>query len=134
VSAQRHRPTWLATAAAAGPVLFAVLLAIIDAGQSGWLKAAGQGVFDNSPMSVNSHGPHGVLMMVDFLLFGVLLVALAASLRAALAPGRARAWAVASVGLLAAGLLLCGFHCDCELFATSRPAPGTATCTSPASA
>jgi hypothetical protein len=115
-SHRKRPPAWLTLAAVAGPVTFAGLLAVIDASQSGWLSDAGQGVLDNSPMSVNSHGPHGALMIANFALFGLTLLALAAVIRMRLAPGRARAWAVFSVGLLAAGMLLCCFKCDCELY------------------
>jgi hypothetical protein len=111
----------LAGAAAAGPIVFALLLAIIDATKSGWLADAGQGVLRHSPMSVNSHGPHGWLMIVNFVLFGLLTLALAAVLRRSLPAGRARTTAVVSVCLLAAGLLLAGFRCDTELFGKQPP-------------
>jgi hypothetical protein len=111
----------LAGAALAGPILFALLLAIIDASKFGWLRDAGQGVFRNSPMSVNSHGPHGWLMIVNFILFGLCTLAFALVLRRSFPAGRARAWAVASVSLLAAGLLLAGFRCDTELFGKKPP-------------
>lgn len=111
----------LAAAAAAGPVVFALLLAIIDASKSGWLADAGQGVLRHSPMSVNSHGPHGWLMIVNFVLFGVLTLALAAVIRRSLPAGRPRTAAVVSVCLLAAGLLLAGFRNDSELFGKQPP-------------
>jgi Protein of unknown function (DUF998) len=115
-SNRRRPPAWLTLLAAAGPLGFAVLLALIDASQSGWLHDAGQGVLSHSPMSVNSYGPHGALMIAAFLFFGVALIALAAVTRAGLEPGRARTWAVVSIGLLAAGMLLAGPKCDCELY------------------
>jgi hypothetical protein len=93
-----------------------VLLALIDASQSTWLRDIGQGVLDHSPMSINSHGPHGMLMIADFLIFGLALLALAGVIRGTLTPGRARAWAVGSVGLLAAGMLLACLKCDCEIY------------------
>ena len=111
----------LARAAVAGPFLFILLLAIIDASKFAWLRDAGQGVFRHSPMSVNSHGPHGWLMIANFALFGLSTLALAAVVRQAFPASRARAWAVASIGLLAAGLLLAGFRCDTELFGKKPP-------------
>lgn len=111
----------LAAAAVAGPVLFALLLALIDASKGAWLRDAGQGVLRHSPMSVNSHGPHGWLMIVDFILFGLCTLALARVLRRSLPPGRPRTAAVASVCGLAAGLLLAGFRCDTELFGKQPP-------------
>lgn len=110
-----------ARAAVAGPLVFTLLLAIIDASKFAWLRDAGQGVFSHSPMSVNSHGPHGWLMIANFVLFGLLTLALAVSVRQAFPAGRARSWAVASIGLLAAGLLLAGFRCDTELFGKKPP-------------
>jgi hypothetical protein len=111
----------LARAAIVGPSLFALLLAIIDASKFAWLRDAGQGVFSHSPMSVNSHGPHGWLMIANFVLFGGLTIALASVVRQAFPASRARAWAVASIGALAAGLLLAGFRCDTELFGKKPP-------------
>lgn len=111
----------LALAAVVGPFLFTLLLAIIDASKFGWLRDAGQGVFRHSPMSVNSHGPHGWLMIANFVLFGLSTLALAGVVRQAFPASRARAWAVASIGVLAAGLLLAGFRCDTELFGKKPP-------------
>lgn len=111
----------VAGAALAGPFLFAAMLAIIDASKFGWLGDAGQSVFRHSPMSVNSHGPHGWLMIVNFILFGLCTLAFANVLRRSFPAGRARAWAVGSVSLLAAGLLLAGFRCDTELFGKKPP-------------
>jgi hypothetical protein len=111
----------LGRAALAGPILFMLLLTIIDASKFTWLRDAGQGVFQNSPMSVNSHGPHGWLMIVNFVLFGLLTLALAAVVRQSFPAGRARACAAASIGVLASGLLLAGFRCDTELFGKKPP-------------
>jgi hypothetical protein len=111
----------LAAAAAAGPIVFVLLLAIIDTIKGGWLRDAGQGVLRHSPMSVNSHGAHGWLMIVNFAVFGLLTVALAAVLRRSLPAGRRRTAAVISVSLLAAGLLLACFRCDTELFGKQPP-------------
>ena len=111
----------LARAAVVGPALFTLLLALIDASKFAWLRDAGQGVFRHSPMSVNSHGPHGWLMIVNFILFGLSTIALAAIVRQAFPRSRARACAVGSIGALAAGLLLAGFRCDTELFGKKPP-------------
>src|SRR4051812_22691753 len=119
--APKAPPRLLATAAVVGPAVFVLLLAVIDASKFAWLRDAGQGVLRHSPMSVNSHGPHGWLMIVNFVLFGVLTLALAAVLRRSLPAGLPRTAAVASVSALAAGLLLAGFRCDTELFGKQPP-------------
>jgi hypothetical protein len=117
----RSIPRPLAAAAVAGPVVFVLLLAVIDAIKGAWLRDAGQGVLRHSPMSVNSHGPHGWLMIVNFAVFGLLTLALAAALRRSLPAGRPRTAAVVSVSLLAVGLLLACFRCDTELFGKQPP-------------
>jgi hypothetical protein len=119
--APKAPPRLLATAAVVGPAVFVLLLAVIDASKFAWLRDAGQGVFRNSPMSVNSHGPHGWLMIVNFVLFGLLTLAFAQLLRQSLPPSRARTWTITSVRMLAGGLLLAGFRCDTELFGKKPP-------------
>ncbi|HEV2592823.1 MAG TPA: DUF998 domain-containing protein [Gaiellaceae bacterium] len=111
----------LLRAAVAGPIFFTLVLAVIDVSKYAWLRDAGQGVFRNSPMSVNSHGAHGWLMIANFVIFGCLTLALALTVRQSFPASRARTCAVASIGALAAGLLLAGFRCDTELFGKKPP-------------
>ena len=121
VSPSRPPSFPIAAAAVAGPVAFTALLAIIDASKARWLSAAGQGIFRHSPMSVNSHGPHGWAMIANFALFGVLTIALALLLRRSLPAGKARTAAVAAVSALALGAFLACFRCDTELFGKQPP-------------
>jgi hypothetical protein len=90
----------LAAAGIIGPVLFLAVLGLLDI-LNGRLDLSG-----------NELGRFGVLMHLDFLVFGLLLLAFALGLRRHLRPGKASFTATALLLLFALGPLLATFTLD----------------------
>jgi hypothetical protein len=118
---RRSTTQWLALAGIIAPILFTLIIALLDVIQYRWLISVGENPFITSPMSVNSLGPSGWLMMTDFGAFGLLVIAFAFGLHRVV---KARKWAWLGIGLLIAlgsAFVLCVSPCDCELYGYYPP-------------
>lgn len=66
----------LAGIGVAGPLLFAVVVLVLDVVQYDYLVASGDHPWTTSPVSVNALGPHGWLQIVNFGVLGLSVIAL----------------------------------------------------------
>ena len=71
---------WLALAGMIGPVLFALVVALLDIVQYKFLALNGFDPLTQSPVIVNALGPYGWIQCVNFTIFGLLEIAFAIGL------------------------------------------------------
>lgn len=71
---------WLALAGMIGPLLFTLVVALLDIVQYKFLVLNGFDPLTQSPVSVNALGPYGWIQCVNFTIFGLLEIAFALGL------------------------------------------------------
>jgi hypothetical membrane protein len=89
----------LALTGITGPPLFILLTIVEDILQDRFLVTTGNDPLVVSPMSVNALGPIGWLQILNFILFGLSIIALALGLHRGVQAGR---WSKIGIGLLIA--------------------------------
>lgn len=116
----------LARIAIAGALLFPLLLVVIAAIQWEFLHERGWRVFDHGDVtwpSGTALGPSGFLQVVNFLILGVSLLALAVALRRSVQTRRnVGSWLV---GLMGVALLLSAFRIDYPMAFSGEGSPET---------
>jgi hypothetical protein len=111
---EQDSPTrWLALAGMIGPLLFALVVALLDIVQDKFLVLNGFDPLTESPVSVNALGPYGWIQCINFAIFGLLEIAFAIGLYRSVKGGRlAKITSVGFVFAIGVSMLLSTFPTD----------------------
>lgn len=90
---------WLALAGIVGPIVWTLIIALLDVLQYDWLIAHNADPLSLSPVSDNSEGPYGWLMTINFAVYGLLVIAFAVGLHRGVKAGK---WSKVGIGFLIA--------------------------------
>lgn len=104
---------WLALAGMIGPLLFTLVVALLDIVQYKFLVLNGFDPLTQSPVSANALGPYGWLQDANFVIFGLLEIAFALGLYQSVKGGTlAKITSVGFVFVIGVSMLLSGFPTD----------------------